>query len=361
MYFKPGQEIETKIVAISGDCVFLDLNAKSEGILDVSEVKDGQGNITVKEGDLIKVYFLHEKNGEMIFTKRISSEKGTSENLKTAWENHIPVQGTVEEEIKGGFRIKAGEVQAFCPFSQIDYKEKKEPSSYIGKTYSFYVQEYKENGKNIVLSRRILLEEENSSRMESLKDSIVPGAKVKGTVKSLHKFGAFVDVKGLQVLVPISEISYERIDDISSVLKEGEEVTGIIINTDWEHNKISMSLKACMTAPWEKVTENFHVGEKYPGKVQKLTNFGIIVSLGNGIDGLLHISELQKLEGFSSLNKMFKKGDDISVIISEINKDKKRISLKTPQSQDEDAITRKYLESQDEGETYNPFKALLKK
>ena len=164
---EPGQEIQSKIVAISDDCIFLDLNAKSEGILDRSELTDENGNLTVKEGDIVSAFFLKSENGEMYFTTKIGSRKADSSMLENAFHSHIPVEGHVEKEIKGGFEIKIGDVRAFCPYSQMGYRQKEEPQNYIGKIIPFIITEYRENGKNLLVSNRRYLEEEHLKKIEN--------------------------------------------------------------------------------------------------------------------------------------------------------------------------------------------------
>ena len=157
----PGQEITTVIAAISGDTVFLDLSAKSEGVLDANELKDKDGNLTVKEGDSIKAFFTGLKNGEMTFTTRISGEKADNSMLENAFKNHIPVEGSVEKEIKGGFEVKIGNARAFCPYSQMGFRQKAEPADFLGKHLTFMIMEYKDGGKNLLVSNRKIMELEH--------------------------------------------------------------------------------------------------------------------------------------------------------------------------------------------------------
>lgn len=241
--FIPGQEIETTIVAISGDCIFLDMNSKSEGILDKAEVTDENGNCSLNEGDKIKVFYLGEKHGEMRFTTKIAGQNADTSMIENAFKNGIPVEGKVEKEIKGGFEVKLGSTRAFCPYSQMGFKEKDAPETYVGKVLTFKIQEYKENGKNILVSNKAVLQEEHAGKLDKLKTQIQEGMIVEGTIKSLHDYGAFVDINGVQALLPISEISFERVTDISSVLQEGQTITAKVIKADWQHERISVSTK----------------------------------------------------------------------------------------------------------------------
>lgn len=359
---EPGQQIETTIVSISGDSIFLELSGKSEGILDRAELADSEGNVSVKEGDTIHAFFLYQKNGEMHFTTRITEDKAGNAVLEQAFESKIPVEGIVEKEIKGGFEIKIGETRAFCPHSQMGLKRIENPQEYIGKQLSFKILEYSENGRNILVSNRKILEEEQQQRVEELKKTLKENMRVKGTVKSIQDFGAFVDLGGVQALLPISEISRSRVDDIHAVLSEGKEIEASIIKLDWRNERITLSLKALLPDPWDEAASKYPLGSKHTGEVVRITNFGAFVSLEPGLDGLLHISELKGDSRQSNQQDTVKKGQKITVEIKSLDTERKRISLKRASSEQEDKDLKKYLDSETENdpETYNPFAELLK-
>lgn len=358
----PGQEIESIVVQISGDTVFIDLNAKSEGVVSAAEFTDSDGNITIKEGDKIKVFYLGEKNGENRFTTKIAGQSADDSMLENAFKNHIPVEGNVEKEIKGGFEVKIGAERAFCPYSQMGFRQKEEPSYFVGKTLTFIIQEYTEGGKKFVVSNRKVLEEELKNQLSRLSQKIAVGSVVTGTVKSLQSFGAFVDVDGFQALLPISEISLDRVDDITKVLKVGQEVTAKVLNADWEKERVSISTKALIKNPWETVNERFFKGQKIDGKISRVADFGVFINLESGVDGLVHISALG-VDRNTNLKKKFSIGQPMSVVIKEIDAKNRRISLipSTSIEQDEEASEYFSEHSDDDGETYNPFAALLKK
>jgi small subunit ribosomal protein S1 len=290
---EPGQSIETEIVSIAGDCIFLQLSGKSEGQLDTAELTDKDGNITVKEGDRIKVYFLSSQNGEMRFTTRISGDKAGKAVLENAFRNGIPVEGVVEKEIKGGYEIKIGDTRAFCPFSQMGLRRSEEPESYVRKHLTFKISEYGEDGRNILVSNRAILEEEQKNKIEDLKKTMKENMVVKGTITKIQDFGAFVDIGGVQALLPVSEISRSRVEDISKVLSEGQEIEASIIKLDWPKERITLSMKALQSDPWDHAQSKYKRGSKHMGKVARVTNFGAFVSLEPGLDGLIHISELE--------------------------------------------------------------------
>ncbi len=356
--FEPGQLIEAEIVSISGDCIFLQLSGKSEGLLDTAEMIDKNGNLTVKEGDSIKAFFLYSKNGELHFTTRISGDKAGKAVMENAFESGIPVEGTVEKEIKGGFEIKIGDSRAFCPYSQIGKKRVENPEEYIGKTLTFKILEYSENGRNILVSNRVILKEEQDAQKEILKKTLHENMNVKSVVKSLHSFGAFVEISGIQALLPISEISRSRVDDIHQVLSIGEKIEVAVIKLDWQNDRITVSMKKLLADPWDKAQQKYTIGSRHNGKVVRITNFGVFVSLEPGLDGLIHISDIEGASRDFNHREALKKGQSITVQINSIDTLKKRISLKPAvEAQDEEAL-KQYMEP--ESDTYNPFAGLLR-
>jgi small subunit ribosomal protein S1 len=357
-----GQLVETTILSISKDTIFLQLSGKSEGLLDREELADKDGQLSVKEGDSIKVYFLHAKNGEMHFTTRIGGETAGPAMLEQAWRNKIPVEGLVEKEIKGGYDIRIGETRAFCPFSQMGDRRVDNPSDFVGKRLSFKITEYKENGRNILVSNRIIHEEARQDRLESLKKTLKEGLVVKGTVKSIQDFGAFVDLDGIQALLPVSEIGRNRVEDIRAVLSVGQEIEASILKIDWKSERISLSMKSLLADPWEKAAEKYPEDSRHVGKIVRITDFGAFVSLEPGLDGLIHISLLRASSKFGTSKELtVKPGQTLSVQIIGVDRAAKRISLKPATTVEEDETTSKYMDSPSGGDTYNPFAALLKK
>ncbi|MDX9801606.1 MAG: S1 RNA-binding domain-containing protein [Spirochaetia bacterium] len=355
---KPGQLIETEIVSISGDCVFLQLSGKSEGQLDIAEFTDKDGNITVNEGDKIKAFFLYSKNGDMHFTTRLSGDKAGKDLLANAFENGIPIEGMVEKEIKGGYEIKIGDSRAFCPFSQMGEKRVENADQYIGRNLTFKIIEYKENGRNILVSNRAILQDDKNAQIEILKKRLHEDMVVKGTVKSLQDFGAFVDIEGVQALLPISEIKRSRVDDINKALSVGEEIEAEIIKLDWKNERITLSMKKLLSDPWDEADKKYKTGTRHTGEVVRITNFGAFVSLEPGLDGLIHISDLESDSRDNPSRKVLKKGDSVTVQINNIDIDKKRISLKPASKTMDDKDLKKYMEN--DSESYNPFASLLK-
>ncbi|MDC7235337.1 MAG: 30S ribosomal protein S1 [Spirochaetales bacterium] len=355
---EPGQAIETDIVSISGDSIFLQLSGKSEGVLDKEELTDKDGNLTVKEGEQIKVYFLEAKNGEMRFTTRISGSKAGQAILENAFNNGIPVEGVVEKEIKGGFEVKIGASRAFCPYSQMGAKRVEDASVYVGRHMTFKIMEHGENGRNILVSNRIIHEEERQKKIEELKKELKEGMVVKGTVTRVQGFGAFVDLGGVQALLPVSEISRVRVEDINKEITLGQEVEAAILKLDWQNEKISISMKALQADPWDTAKSKYSPDSKHEGKVVRITDFGAFVSLEPGLDGLIHISDMQTDSRDSRPEDILKKGQAVSVLINSVDENRKRISLRPVDSNQETPEYKKYME--EDTETYNPFAELLK-
>lgn len=357
-----GQQIETEIVAITDSTIFLDLNEKSEGVLNREELNDENGNIDFKEGDKIKVYFTGEVQGEMRFTTKIAGQKADKSMLENAYQNQIPVEGRVESEIKGGFEVRIGTSRAFCPYSQMGYKNREEPSFYVGKNLSFMITEYKNDGRDILVSNRKIGESEYSASLSKLAEKITEGTVVEATVESIEKFGAFVNIDGFRALLPISEMSLDHVSDAGKIVKTGEQIKVKVIHTDWKNQRVSVSLKALMKDPWESAQSKFKVGTKIEGEISRIADFGLFINLDKGIDGLVHISELEDVSANTNLRKVYKIGQKMSVVVEKIDASQKRISLIPATSKEQDDTAAKYLSSQDDdGETYNPFAALLKK
>jgi len=238
-WLKPGQRVEAMIVKITPEWVFIDVGGKHEGYLDRREFLDSEGNVTVKEGETVRAYFLSSQHNEKLFTTKVSSGEASRTFLADAAHSGIPVEGLVEKEVKGGFEIRvAGDVRGFCPFSQMGLFRVATPVDWIGKRLNFRIIEYGERGRNIVVSHRALLEEEQAKQKEVLKETLREGMTVKGTVVSLQKFGAFVDLGGVQALIPISEIAWEHVGDIAEKLTLGQEVEAAILRLDWEQDRI---------------------------------------------------------------------------------------------------------------------------
>lgn len=360
--FKPGQSIETEVVSISKDSVFLQLSGKSEGIIDREELVDKEGKLAVKVGDRIRAFFLKAENGEMRFTTKISGKEAGARMLVQAFREKMPVEGLVEKENKGGYDIKIGDFHAFCPYSMMGDKRSDNPAEFVGKLLPFKIKEFGDSGRSILVSNRAVHEEARQERLEALKQELHEGMVITGRIASIQSYGAFVDLGGLQALLPVSEISRSRVEDIHAVLEVGQEIEAAILQLDWQRDRISLSMKSLIADPWDSATERYPLGSKHVGKVVRLADFGAFVSLEPGIDGLVHDSELNKASGDGPRGGLsLKLGQELSVEVLGVDMDRRRISLKPAASAEEDATTAKYMGGGDDSDTYNPFAALLKK
>jgi small subunit ribosomal protein S1 len=326
--YSVGEKIDTTVVKITPEWIFLDLGAKSEGYLDKKELLDEEGNLIVKEGDPIAAYFLSSKHGEKLFTTKLLTRKSVDDYLFNAYKKQIPLEATVEKEIKGGFSVKiSASANGFCPYSQMDTKKIDDVTAYIGKKFDFVVAEYSENGRNIVLSRRPLLEKLEKEKIAALKSSLQKGMTVRGVVTSVRDFGAFVDIGGFQALLPVSEMAWGKVEDTKALYSPGDIIEAIIINLDWENNRITLSFKDTLPDPWNDVLSKYREGSIYTGKVSRLTDFGAFISLEAGVDGLLHISKLARGKKIKHSRDALSADAQLEVRIEKIDQPNKRISL----------------------------------
>ena len=326
-WLEPGQKLTGKVLKIGTEWIFMDTGQKGEGVIERKEFLDIDGNITVKEGDTIAAYFLSSSHGEMRFTTRIGGGASGSTQLEQAWQAGVPVEGVVEKEIKGGYEVKlGGTARAFCPYSQIALRRVENPETLIGTRLTFQISEYAENGRNIVVSRRALLEEEQRRLKEEAQAGISEGMTVTGTVISLQDYGAFVDIGGLEGLVPVSEIAWSRVN-VREVLSVGQQLKVVVKTIDKEKDRISLSIKDTLADPWEQVLDRFPEGSFHTGTVARLDTFGAFVTLSDGVDGLLHISKLGAGKRINHPREVVKEGEQIEIKIEGIDRANRRISL----------------------------------
>jgi small subunit ribosomal protein S1 len=327
-WLEPGQKLTAQVLKVSAEWIFIDTGQKGEGVVDRKEFLDLDGNITVREGDRITAYFLSSSHGEMRFTTRLGGSTSGSAQLEDAWRSGVPVEGLVEKEIKGGYEIKlGGTARAFCPFSQIALRRVDNAESLIGTRLAFRITDYAENGRNIVVSRRSLLEEEQRRLKDEAQAGIEEGMTVNGTVTSLQDFGAFVDIGGLEGLIPISEIGWSRVKDVRDVLNVGQQVQVVVKSIDREKDRISLSLKDTLADPWDRVAELYPEGSFHTGSVSRLAPFGAFVTLDSGVDGLLHISKLGAGKRINHPREVLKEGESVEVKIEGFDRAARRLSL----------------------------------
>lgn len=321
----PGEKIRATVVSIGDEWIFLDIGGKSEGVVARPEFTDRDGALAIRPGDRVEVFFLQDgKNGKR-FTRLIGGSDTSSIELEEAFHGKIPVMGQVVEEIKGGYHVKIGKTRAFCPYSQIALR-RNEAENPVGGSLQFRITEIRDRGKSVVVSRRVLLEEEQRLRLLDLQKSLRTGQRVSGTITSMHDFGAFVDIGGLEGLIPAREISWDSSQAISEVLQPGDRVEVEILSLDWPKERFAFSLKRAGLDPWTRVEEHFPPGATVGGTVSRLMPFGAFIRLTAGIEGLIHISKL----GDRSLKhpkEALEVGHQLDVRIESIDLENRRISL----------------------------------
>ncbi len=327
-YFNPGEKVEAVITKITKEWVFIDTGSKSDGYIVINEFLDNDGEIGVKEGDTVSAYFLSSRNNEMLFTTLLTGDNAGGKHLEEAFYSSIPVQGLVEKEIKGGFEVKvAGNIRAFCPYSQMGLRREQNVDQHIGQHLTFKIAEYGERGRNIILSHKAVLEEKRRNQKESLRQTLKEGMTISGEITSIKEFGAFIDIGGIEGLIPVSEISWGRVEDINSFISKGQKVDAVIKTLDWERDKFSFSIKDILPDPWKDISLRYSEGSIQKGKVVSLAPFGAFVSIEQGVDGLIHISELSKIKRINHPRELLEENQAVSVRIIRIDQQEKRISL----------------------------------
>lgn len=324
----PGDKVSGRVAKISKDTVFVDLGGKSEGIADLQEFLDKNGNLTVKEGDWVEMRVSSTRE-DIHLTKGIKIQgAGALEILREAQRDLIPVEGRVSAVVKGGFEVDLSGIRSFCPLSQIDIRFCEKPEDHIGARYPFRIMEIKEKGKNIIVSRRVLLEEEQEKRSKETLERLRVDLECEGKVTKLADFGAFVDIGGIDGMVHLSEISHVRIKHPSEILKIGQPVKVKVLKIESDKKgrpKISLSMKALEPDSWEKGL-GLEEGQIVHGKVSRLTDFGAFVEVAPGVDGLVHISEIS-YDRISHPNQLLREGDGVDVLVMGIDRETRRISL----------------------------------
>lgn len=338
---RPGQVLFAKVVGFSHDSIFLDIGAKAEGVIAKSELVDENGELNLTEGDKVEARVRKFDGGTVILSKVLPHQSlKNREELKEAHRTNIPVEGRVTGQNKGGYDVEVAGIRAFCPASQIDMRPGK-GDNYIGRKFHFRITELKDNGRNIVVSRRAILIEENKKKAEKVLETLEAGQTVQGTVTSLKDYGAFVDIGGLEGLVHLSEITHGHISKPRDVLKVGDPVAAKVLKIEDGKNandptskKISLSIKALGQDPWTVAQDQIREGQKVTGKVARIQTFGAFVEILPGVDGLIHISNMALGKRVSNPREIVQEGQEVEATVVSVDWQKRRIGLslvKTPQ------------------------------
>lgn len=323
----PGEIVSGKVVSIGRDWVFLDIGTKSEGMLAADEFRDSDGETTLKLGDVVEATVLTLRGG-IHLSCSLTQAHQTSDVLADAYENRIPVEGRVEEVRKGGFGVQIGGGEmAFCPISQIDLRFVENAEEYVGQTLAFRIIELSMDQHNIVLSRRALLEEEAQAQARETRERLTPGTVLDGTIKKVMPYGAFVDVGGLDGLVHVSELAWDRVEDPTQVVSEGQHVKVKVLKFDVESDKLSLSIREAGEDPWDTVLQRFESGQNVSGTVMRVEPYGAFVRIAAGIEGLVHVSDMAWAGRVRHASDVVSVGDSVQVAVLNIDRDKKRISL----------------------------------
>jgi len=322
---KEGSIIKGTITEIRQTEVVVDIGGKSEGIISASEFAD-LGDLQI--GEEIEIYLekLEDRDGNPVLSFDKAEQKKNWENIITKCEEGSIVQGRVKDKVKGGLIVAMG-VDAFLPASHIDIQPPKNLDQYIGQTYDYKVLKINLERKNIVLSRRELIEEQRASKRRELLEKINPGDLVKGVVKNITDFGAFIDLDGMDGLLHITDMSWGRISHPSEMLKQGEEIEVMIIEINRDKERVSLGLKQTKSNPWENIENKYPIGTHVKGKVVNLVPYGAFIEIEEGVEGLVHVTEMSWTKRITKPSELLRVGDDVEAVVLGIQKDEEKISL----------------------------------
>ena len=327
---KVGSRVRGTILQVGKEQVYVDTGTKTDGVADIKELLDDEGRLPFQEGDQVDLFVVSRKGNEIRLARSLGREGGLEE-LEQAQAEGLPVEGKVKETCKGGFRVQISGRTAFCPLSQIDVRPVDDPESMVGQTLTFLINRIEERGRNIVVSRRALQEREQADSLQSFTAQTSPGDVLQGTVTRLAPFGAFVQVApGLEGLVHISEMSWSRSLNPEEIVSPGDSVPVKLLSLEDQGKgrvRIELSMKQTQADPWDEVSTKYKPGTLLTGTVTRTAPFGAFVELEPGIEGLVHISEMSYVKRVHKPEDEVSPGEAVSVVIKDIDVDKKRIGL----------------------------------
>lgn len=332
---KVGDKVRGTIVSIQGDRAFVDIGLKTEGVVDVGELRDENGHLSLDIGDSIEMLVSGKEaeTGTLLLGAQHARRLRGREGLQQAYEQQLPVEGLITGTTKGGLEVEISGERGFCPASQIDVAFIEDMSTFVGQRLAFRITKL-EGGRslNLVLSRRALLEEAQRLAAAATRARLEVGAVMQGRVTAIKDFGAFVDLGGVEGMVHISELAFGRVTHPKDLLTLGQMVEAVVLRIDKTDNpkqpeRIALSIRALEKDPWEEVAERFSVGALVSGTVSRLQSFGVFVELAPGIDGLVHISELGAGRRIQHPQEVVKVGETLQATVLGVDKEKRRISL----------------------------------
>jgi small subunit ribosomal protein S1 len=326
-----GDKVKGTIISIGNETVFIDTGTKVDAVVEKKELLDENGTLPYQEGDTIELYAIVVNEQEIRLSRALSGFGGL-EMLRDAYENNIPIQGKVSGTCKGGFHVQILQRRAFCPVSQIDINYVETPDDFIGQTLDFLITQFESNGKNIVVSRRRLIEAEIAENRDNFFAELSVGKELEGTVVRLMPYGAFVELSpGIEGMVHISELSWSRLDNPEEAVSLNQKIFVKVISIESgessDRKKIALSVKKLQNDPWESAHNHFKVGQKLEGKVTRIAEFGAFVEIAPGIEGLVHISEMSHTRRIVKVEDVVTAGESIQVMIKDLDTDRRRISL----------------------------------
>ncbi len=323
--FKEGQIVKGRILEVRPREVLVDIGYKSEGAISLNEFDDVDD---IQVGDEVEVLILRLENdeGSVILSKEKAAYRQNWEKIVKVFQGDGLIKGKVKAVVKGGLTVNIG-VEAFLPGSQIDIVPPKDLQQFVGNTYDFKIVKINDDRKNVVLSRRELIEAERAEKRQRFMDTIKIGDNVKGTVKNLTDFGAFIDLDGMDGLLHITDMTWGRLGHPSELVKVGQELEVVVLDINKEKERVSLGLKQTQKNPWEETEGRFPVGSKVKGKVTNLVPYGAFVEIEEGVEGLIHVSELSWTKRITRPSDVLTVGQDIEAIVLGVNKEEQKISL----------------------------------
>ena len=326
--FAEGEVVTGRIISVDKDHVLVDIGYKSEGQIKIQEFQDEDGNLIANEGDLVDVMveWWDDEEERVVLSKEKATKVKVWEDIKKSYDEDQIVKGVIVSRVKGGFSVDIG-VQAFLPGSQADLRPIRNLDEMVGKTFSFKILKYNRKRSNIVLSRRVILEEERDSKRSETLESIEDGKIIDGIVKNITEYGVFVDLGGVDGLLHITDISWGRVKHPSELFSVGDKITVKVLSFDIERERVSLGMKQLTEDPWLAATEKYPIGSRVNGKVVSLTDYGSFVELEEGIEGLIHVSEMSWTRKIRHPSKVVSVGDVVETVVLDIKPESRRISL----------------------------------
>src|SRR5213075_1957288 len=327
-----GEIVKSKVLRVTDTAVILDVGFKSEGAVAIDEFKDAK---SLKEGDEVEVFLEHleDNEGAVVLSKKKADFMRVWEKIRVAYETDQPVEGTLVKKIKGGVVVDLMGVDAFLPGSQIALRRVPNIDELLGQKFEFKIIKLNKRRRNIVVSRRVILENERAGKREKLMKELQKDQVRKGVVKNITDFGAFIDLGGVDGLLHITDMSYGRIQHPSEMVHIGQELEVKVLDIDWDRERISLGLKQLQSYPWKDVAEKYPVGTRVSGKVVSITNYGAFIELEPGIEGLVHISEMSWTRNVRHPSKLVSIGETIEAVVLKVDPNEEKISLGMKQTE----------------------------